>query len=76
MFGLYVAVNSNKGRYQGGRGIEGIGIEPHELVPTDLEDLQAGRDTQIQRAIQVFDKFPEGVVRYQPKQFGWSPKSQ
>ncbi|MFT5200529.1 MAG: carboxyl-terminal processing protease [Planctomycetota bacterium] len=75
-FKLYVAVNSNKSRYQGGRGIEGIGIEPHELVLPLLEDLKTGKDTQIQRAVAVFEDFPEGVVRYKPKKFGWSPKAQ
>ncbi len=73
-FKLYVAVSSNKSRYQGGRGIEGIGIEPHELVPLKLEDLQAGKDTQILRAIAVFQDFPEGKVRYKPSKFGWKPK--
>ncbi|MDF1837324.1 MAG: S41 family peptidase [Planctomycetota bacterium] len=74
-FKLYVAVSSNKGRYQGGRGIEGIGIEPHELVPIVLEDLRSGKDTQIERAIQIFADFPEKTVRYKPSKFGWKPSS-
>lgn len=75
-FKLYVAVSSNKSRYQGGRGIEGIGIEPHEIVPPILEDLQSGKDTQIQRAIQILGDFPGKEVRYKPAKFGWKPKSE
>ncbi len=73
---MYVAVSSNKSRYQGGRGIEGIGIEPHEIVPPILEDLQSGKDTQIQRAIQILGDFPGKEVRYKPAKFGWKPKSE
>ncbi|MCA9001001.1 MAG: hypothetical protein KDB61_03690, partial [Planctomycetes bacterium] len=75
-FSLYVAVHSNKSRYQNGRGIEGIGIEPHEVVAMYAQDLSDGQDTLIQRAIEVFDDFPERIVKYSPKKFGWSPKAQ
>ena len=44
LFSLYVSVSSNKSRFQGGAGIEGIGIVPHETVPYDAKDLAAGRD--------------------------------
>ena len=73
-FDLYVAIGSNKSSYQGGRGIEGIGIEPHEIVPLDLDDLRAGRDTHIQRAVALLNDFPAKKVRYKPKKFGWSYK--
>ena len=68
---LYVSVRSNKSRFQGGRGIEGIGIEPHEVVEYRAEDLAAGKDTLIERAEAVLDDFPEGKVAYRPKNYGW-----
>ncbi len=72
-FKLRVAVRSNKSYYQGGRGIEGIGVEPHETIPMELEDLQNGKDTQILRAIAIFEDFPKSKVRYEPGKFGWKP---
>src|SRR5262249_59761291 len=39
LFSLYVSVSSNKGRFNGGKGIEGIGVEPHEIVPFHPNDL-------------------------------------
>lgn len=44
LFALYVSVASNKGCFNGGRGIEGIGVVPHELVEYDLKDLAADRN--------------------------------
>jgi C-terminal processing protease CtpA/Prc len=35
LFELYVSTHSNKGRFNGGRGIEGIGVVPHEIVELD-----------------------------------------
>jgi len=72
-FSLYVSVRSNKSRFQGGRGIEGIGIIPHETVEYRAEDLAAGVDTQIARAEQLLDDFPKNKVPYRPKQYGWEP---
>jgi C-terminal processing protease CtpA/Prc len=72
-FSLYVSVYSNKSRFQGGRGIEGIGIEPHEIVPYDPEDLANGVDTLIRRAEELLADFPKGKVPYRPKQYGWKP---
>ena len=76
-FSLYVSVRSNKGRFQGGRGIEGIGIEPHETVPYDPAHLAAGKDTLIERAealLADFPKkgFPKNPVPYDPEKYGWT----
>lgn len=64
-FALYVSVYSNKARWQGGRGIEGIGVEPHEIVPYDPDDLAEGIDTQIRVACERLAKMPKGKVPYQ-----------
>lgn len=71
LFGLYVSVASNKGRFQGGRGIEGIGIEPHEIVEFDPDDLAAKTDTLILRAEALLQDFPQKKVPYDPEDFGW-----
>lgn len=73
---LYVSVASNKGRFQGGKGLEGIGYVPHELVAFDPKDLASKRDTLILRAEALLaafgkDGFPKDVVRYDPKDHGW-----
>jgi C-terminal processing protease CtpA/Prc len=73
---LHVSVASNKGRFQGGKGLEGIGFIPHEIVPFDPKDLAAKRDTLIVRAealLAAFAKegFPKNAVRYDPKDHGW-----
>ena len=62
-----VSVASNKGRFNGGRGIEGIGVAPHEVVPYDGAELLKGVDTQIRRAEELLKGgFPKGVVPYEP----------
>lgn len=67
MFSVLVSVASNKGRFNGGRGIEGIGVPPHEVVPYDPAELAEGIDTQIRRAEELLAKgFPKGVVRWSP----------
>lgn len=72
LFNLRVSVYSNKGRFNEGRGIEGIGVIPHETVAFQVEDLAAERDTLIARAVQLLrDGFPENVVPYRPDDFGW-----
>jgi carboxyl-terminal processing protease len=71
LFSLYVSVHSNKARFQGGRGIEGVGIEPHEIVEYDERDLAAGVDTLIARAEALLADFPQGKVAYRPEQHGW-----
>jgi C-terminal processing protease CtpA/Prc len=63
-FALYVAVSSNKQRFNGGKGIEGIGVVPHEIVEFDPEDLAAGVDTLIKKADEILAKFPAKKVPY------------
>lgn len=65
LFGLYVSVASNKGRFNGGKGIEGIGVVPHEIVEYSREDLAAGVDTLIARAEALLANFPNEKVPYQ-----------
>jgi carboxyl-terminal processing protease len=48
--GAYISVRSNLGRFNGGRGIEGLGVPPHEIVAYDPEELARGVDSQIRRA--------------------------
>jgi len=73
LFSLYVSVASNKARFQGGKGIEGVGVAPHELVAFDPVDLEAGRDTLIARAEALLAAFPQAKVRYEPRKAGWDP---
>jgi C-terminal processing protease CtpA/Prc len=73
LFALRVSVASNKGRFNEGRGIEGIGVIPHEIVQYEPADLAAGVDTLIRRAEALLAKFPRRKVRYDPKDFGWTP---
>lgn len=74
LFQLYVSVASNKARFQDGKGIEGVGVIPHELVEFAAEDLAAERDTLILRAEALLRDFPQGKVRYDPAQHGFVPK--
>ena len=73
LFALYVSVRSNKARFQNGRGIEGIGIEPHELVEYDAQDLDQGVDTALRRAEELLADFPQKEVDYDPAKHGWEP---
>ncbi len=72
LFELYVSVHSNKKRFNRGRGIEGIGVLPHEEVAFQAKDLAAGVDTLIRRAEAILAKFPQSRVPYNPARFGWS----
>lgn len=72
-FGLYVSVHSNKARFQDGRGIEGVGIEPHEKVAFDPEDLEKGVDTMIKIGEERLKEFPQEKVPYDPGEMGWMP---
>jgi len=47
---VYFSVRSNMGRFNGGRGIEGIGVPPQAVVAYDPAELARGVDTQIRRA--------------------------
>ncbi len=73
LFALYVSTSSNKARFQGGKGIEGVGVSPHEIVPFVPADLAAGRDTAIERAEALLAAFPKERVRYRPEEHGWAP---
>ena len=64
LFNLYVSHRSNLGRANGGKGIEGIGIPPHEVTPYDPLDLSKGIDTQIRRAEEILEDFPWEKIRY------------
>lgn len=64
LFSLYVSTGSNKGRFNGGRGIEGIGVIPHEIVAFQAKDLAAGKDTLILRATELLARFPQDKVAY------------
>jgi C-terminal processing protease CtpA/Prc len=50
MFSARFSTASNKGRFNAGRGIEGLGVPPQEVVAYDPADLAKGIDTQIRRA--------------------------
>jgi len=68
MFKVYYSVASNKGRFNGGKGIEGIGVPPNEVTPYDPEDLRKGVDTQIKKAEELLKAgLSPGKVPYQPK---------
>jgi hypothetical protein len=66
LFTLRVSVASNMGRFAGGKGIEGRGVEPHELVPYAASDLDRGVDTLIRVAEERLRKFPRDRVPYVP----------
>ena len=72
-FELYVSVRSNRGSFNGGRGIEGIGVPPQEFVEFDPQDLANGVDTLTKRAQDLLDKFPQKDVRYNPEDYDWQP---
>jgi hypothetical protein len=63
---VYFSVRSNMGRFNEGRGIEGIGVPPHELVPYSPEDLARGVDTQIRRAEELLKQgLPQDKVPFE-----------
>ena len=66
LFSIFFSVHSNKARFNGGRGVEGIGVVPHELVPYDPKDLDQGVDTLIRRAEELLARFPQDRVPYKP----------
>ncbi|HEX2750485.1 MAG TPA: S41 family peptidase, partial [Verrucomicrobiales bacterium] len=67
LFTAYFSIRSNKGRFNHGQGIEGIGVQPHEVVPWETGDLAAGIDTQIRRAEEILKNgIPKGLIDYVP----------
>ena len=73
LFALYVSIGSNMGRYNGGKGLEGIGVIPHRIVEYDPADLDEKVDTLIKTAEALLAKFPQKDVRYDPRDHGWKP---
>jgi C-terminal processing protease CtpA/Prc len=66
LFLLHYSVRSNGRNFNEGRGIEGIGIPPHEVVEYDPRDLAKGVDTMIRRAEELLADFPAKEIRYHP----------
>ena len=72
LFSLYVSVSSNMGRFNNGKGIEGIGVPPDEVVEYAPRDLAGEIDTLTRRAEALLGNFPKDKVRYDSNDFGWS----
>ncbi|MEZ6015575.1 MAG: S41 family peptidase [Planctomycetota bacterium] len=67
LFAVRFVVASNKQRFNGGRGVEGIGIPPHEVVAYDPKLLAAGVDPCIARAVELLAKpLPKSKVSFSP----------
>jgi carboxyl-terminal processing protease len=58
LFSVYFSVHSNKARFNSGKGIEGLGVPPHEITPYAPDDLERSIDTQIRLAA---DKLKAGL---------------
>ncbi|MFN0126388.1 MAG: S41 family peptidase [Verrucomicrobiales bacterium] len=66
-FSANFAVRSHRHRWNKGRGIEGLGISPTQVLPYDPGEMLAGIDTQIRRAEQLLQiGFPPDSIDYQP----------
>lgn len=58
---------SHKQRFNGGEGVEGLGIEPHEIVEYDPKKIAEGIDPCIERALEIAKKgIPRRAVSYRP----------
>jgi hypothetical protein len=67
LFSAFFSVASSKGRFNGGRGIEGIGVPPNEVVPYVPAELAEGVDSMIRRAEELLKAgLPKGKVAYKP----------
>lgn len=71
MFSLRVSTRSDMQRANDGRGIEGIGVAPHETVPYEPADLAAGIDSLVRRAEEVLVDYYQEEVPYDPWELGW-----
>ena len=66
-FAVRFVIRSHKQRFNGGKGVEGIGIEPHEIVPYEPKDVANGVDPCVQRALEIAKKgLPKKHVTYVP----------
>ena len=72
-FKRHGGVRSNKKRFNGGRGIEGNGVIPHEIVEYRAADPAKKVDTLIEGAGAILESFPRGKVPCDPAKFGWTP---
>jgi hypothetical protein len=76
LFAAYFSVASNMGRFNNGKGIEGIGILPHEIVNYDPKELAQGVDTQIRRTAELLKKgLPTTAVPYLESRQSRSPEN-
>ncbi|MEM1447909.1 MAG: S41 family peptidase [Planctomycetota bacterium] len=67
LFSVRFVTYSNKMRLNGGRGVEGIGIAPDEVVEYDPELVVQGIDPAIVRAVEILEKGPpKKAVTYVP----------
>ncbi len=85
LFQVVVSTRTTHARLAGGRGLEGVGVEPHEQLSYDPADLATGRDTLIERAATLLRLATEAWpkhwpssplarhVPYDPARFGWKP---
>jgi C-terminal processing protease CtpA/Prc len=65
LFKVRFSAGSNKARFNGGRGIEGIGVPPNEVVAWDPKLLAQGVDPFVQRAEELLKNgFEKGAVAY------------
>jgi carboxyl-terminal processing protease len=68
LFAAYFSVRSNLGRFNNGRGLEGIGVPPHEVVAYDPADLARGVDTLIRRAEELLKRgLPRNKVPFETR---------
>jgi carboxyl-terminal processing protease len=56
--GMTVSIGAKREYFPDGRPFEGIGIAPDIQVETSLQDLRAGKDPELQAAIQAIHKTP------------------
>lgn len=65
LFSVRFSVHSNKARFNDGKGIEGLGVPPHEIVLLDPTHLAWGKDSLILRAEELLKQgLPGKVVPY------------
>jgi C-terminal processing protease CtpA/Prc len=67
LFEVRFSISSNKQRFNGGKGIEGLGMTPHEVVDYDPKLIASGVDPCIARAVELLAKpLPKSKVTYVP----------